>query len=130
MNNNIDEKRLEEIRAREQIATQGKWLVESDDKNIMEGIVMVEVWENDFPIEMVIADCPQQKDANFIAHAHDDIPYLLELVDSLSKELTTLSSIAKDVVKIFYEWRDNDSIDEWSGVERLASAISYEKRGK
>ena len=69
--------RLAEIKAREQAAFGGPWEALDADENGMhavavDGTVLVEV--GDF--------C----DAEFIAHARDDIPHLLALVESLTAE--------------------------------------------
>ena len=69
--------RLEEIKARAEAATEGPWEALDADENGMhavavDGTVLVEV--GDF--------C----DAEFIAHARDDIPHLLALVESLTAE--------------------------------------------
>ena len=73
--------RLDEIKAREQAAFGGPWHVLDADENGMhavavDGTVLVEV--GDF--------C----DAEFIAHARDDIPHLLALVESLTAERDAL----------------------------------------
>ena len=73
--------RLADIKAREQAAFGGPWHVLDADENGMhavavDGTVLVEV--GDF--------C----DAEFIAHARDDIPHLLALVESLTAERDAL----------------------------------------
>ena len=73
--------RLADIKAREQAAFGGPWEALDADENGMhavavDGTVLVEV--GDF--------C----DAEFIAHARDDIPHLLALVESLTAERDAL----------------------------------------
>jgi len=78
--------RLADIKAREQAAFGGPWEALDADENGMhavavDGTVLVEV--GDF--------C----DAEFIAHARDDIPHLLALVESLTAERDALIAVGK-----------------------------------
>ena len=80
--------RLADIKAREQAAFGGPWHVLDADENGMhavavDGTVLVEV--GDF--------C----DAEFIAHARDDIPHLLALVESLTAERDALRAVVARV---------------------------------
>jgi hypothetical protein len=87
--------RLDEIKAREQAAFGGPWEALDADENGMhavavDGTVLVEV--GDF--------C----DAEFIAHARDDIPHLLALVESLTAERDALAAQVARVESLAGQW--------------------------
>ena len=78
--------RLDEIRARAEAATPGPWAAEREDD--YEWIVVGGTYEPD--CRYVIADCgfdSPQSNATFIAHAREDIPYLLAEVERLRAAL-------------------------------------------
>lgn len=93
-NEPMTEERLAEIRGREKAATQGPWKAGKDDftKNIIQaakdrGTIIVQrmddynmFWNSYIPIEQTFAD------ADFIAHAREDIPALLDEVERLREE--------------------------------------------
>ena len=76
-----DQTRLAEIRAGVDQASSGPWEV-SGDKILADVAREIPVASN------VIA----RIDADFIAHARQDVPFLLDLVDSLTKERDALLS--------------------------------------
>jgi hypothetical protein len=91
--------RLDEIKAREQAAFGGPWEALDADENGMhavavDGTVLVEV--GDF--------C----DAEFIAHARDDIPHLLALVESLTADRDALAAQVARVEEVLDHWRTVD----------------------
>ena len=94
--------RLAEIKAREQAAFGGPWEVLDADENGMhavavDGTVLVEV--GDF--------C----DAEFIAHARDDIPHLLALVESLTADRVEALADAADDTDGEHSHRPYDGVD-------------------
>lgn len=100
--------RLDEIKAREQAAFGGPWEALDADENGMhavavDGTVLVEV--GDF--------C----DAEFIAHARDDIPHLLALVESLTADRDALR-ITASLAGLAAEERDM-----WRGRAERARAV-------
>ena len=100
--------RLADIKAREQAAFGGPWEVLDADENGMhavavDGTVLVEV--GDF--------C----DAEFIAHARDDIPHLLALVESLTADRDALR-ITASLAGLAAEERDM-----WRGRAERARAV-------
>lgn len=100
--------RLDEIKAREQAAFGGPWEALDADENGMhavavDGTVLVEV--GDF--------C----DAEFIAHARDDIPHLLALVESLTADRDALR-ITASLAGLAAEERDM-----WRGCAERARAV-------
>ena len=107
--------RLDDIKAREQAAFGGPWEVLDADENGMhavavDGTVLVEV--GDF--------C----DAEFIAHARDDIPHLLALVESLTAERDALRAVVARVESLAEEWDGDDSCDNRTCVpHRSADAL-------
>ena len=71
--------RIEEIKARAEAATPGPWLVHPHES--AEGqLVVDEHYDN-------VAECYVPEDATFIAHAREDIPYLLAEVERLRAAL-------------------------------------------
>lgn len=66
--------RIEEIRAREQAATPGKWYEDG-----------WALWDDESDEYVALHDT--SADAQFIAHAREDIPYLLSEVDRLTSEI-------------------------------------------
>lgn len=100
--------RLADIKAREQAAFGGPWEALDADENGMhavavDGTVLVEV--GDF--------C----DAEFIAHARDDIPHLLALVESLTADRDALR-ITASLAGLAAEERDM-----WRGRAERARAV-------
>jgi len=118
--------RLADIKAREQAAFGGPWEALDADENGMhavavDGTVLVEV--GDF--------C----DAEFIAHARDDIPHLLALVESLTAERDALQ-VGRDrdrvkgaVAVLNEELRTSEQEDRAqkaeAEVERLTEAYQW-----
>ena len=127
-NEPMTEERLAEIRGREKAATQGPWKAGKDDftKNIIQaakdrGTIIVQrrddhnmFWNSYIPIEQTFAD------ADFIAHAREDIPALLDEVERLRTENEKLREefgeaikIAKRLVTLQYE-KEMQNIHELS----------------
>lgn len=90
----LTEERIAEIRARAEAATPGPWKAGKDDftKNIIEavkdrGTIIVQrrddhnmFWNSIIPLKQTFSD------ADFIAHAREDVPALLEEVERLRAE--------------------------------------------
>ena len=107
--------RLAEIKAREQAAFGGPWHVLDADENGMhavavDGTVLVEV--GDF--------C----DAEFIAHARDDIPHLLALVEALTAERDALRARLAAVEALADQWADRKRSDGMSGNAWIGLTLS------
>ena len=76
--------RIAEIRARLEAATPGPWeAVKWEDYDHMNGYV--ETWDVEGPDHD--GDGNGQQDAEFIAHARDDVPFLLAEIERLSTAL-------------------------------------------
>ncbi len=73
-----DTYRLAQIRARVEAATPGPWDVNGD-------MCVIHPIDDDDP--ELVADNLYSRDATFIAHSRQDIPYLLDLVGSLTEDL-------------------------------------------
>ena len=83
--------RLTEIKAREAAATKGPW------RGVKDGIVSeavlarAEAAGESFDPDIVVTDCgyypPRYADAAFIAHAREDVPWLVAEVERLRAEL-------------------------------------------
>lgn len=107
--------RLADIKAREQAAFGGPWHVLDADENGMhavavDGTVLVEV--GDF--------C----DAEFIAHARDDIPHLLALVEALTAERDALRARLAAVEALADQWADRKRSDGMSGNAWIGLTLS------
>ena len=101
----MTEERLAEIMEREKSATQGPWKAGKDDftKNIIQaakdrGTIIVQrrddhnmFWNSYIPIAQTFAD------ADFIAHAREDIPALLAEVERLRAENEVLGKSLEDL---------------------------------
>lgn len=77
--------RLQEIRARLDAATPGEWVIENDEYiSALDGHpsphIIARV-ENDHP------GCPHDADADLIAHAPDDLRWLLDRVAELEQRV-------------------------------------------
>jgi hypothetical protein len=78
------DKQLEEIRKRCDAATQGPW--KTDRPICHHGIIAVQTQRNliDWICHMQVSNQPNYtNDAAFIAHAREDIPVLLDMIESL-----------------------------------------------
>lgn len=74
--------RIEEIEAREKAATPGRWIVTDDGiETTFSGYHIVVTDNGYYP--------PSKNDADFIANAREDIPFLLSEVKRLEGELKT-----------------------------------------
>ena len=93
----MSEKRLAEIRARVEAATPGPW--EVDDK-YSDGFVVCELDEYVAVSTSTDADIglDGRADAEFIAHARQDIPDLLDMMDVLIQQLATVENLAADIL--------------------------------
>ena len=82
--------RLKEIADRHKAATPGPWKFWDRDTKFAVGSVDFGNFD-----AMVVNECQwnigsilQRKDADFISHAHEDVPFLLDLVESLQAQLS------------------------------------------
>lgn len=84
----MSDKRLEEIRARTEAATPEKWGVYRDPACVSQLLVVgIVSGEN-----VILAKVKHAADdADFIAHAREDVPYLLSLIDDAKVALKRLS---------------------------------------
>lgn len=93
--------RLQEIRARHEAATPGPWAYEAhgDSGDYGVGVIMdgndnyIEGYNDDndcLLVEVVAIEVKNIVDADFIAHAHVDIPALLDEVERLNAELAEI----------------------------------------
>ena len=87
MSENIDE-RLAAIRARAEAATPGPWHIEDDSNFKNEEHAGSVVTEQGYYLAKIEPDVDDADgNAEFIAHAREDVPYLLDLVTALSSPL-------------------------------------------
>lgn len=126
----ITEKRLTEIQARLEAATEGPWTVGDDDpeyivfpeKGGYDGLVIAKVVDQDgalFPVE---------HNGQFIAHAPTDIADLLAEVEWLHDELTKTRAVTEDKVEraaraLAAHWTDmhtNEALGRQRGLARHA----------
>lgn len=81
----ITDKRLAEIQARTEVATEGPWIVDGPAQCGPGDTLTVHPVENGGTLAYVQ---PSWGDAEFIAHAREDIPALLAEIDRLRGELS------------------------------------------
>lgn len=84
--------RLAEIRARAEAATPGPWEHEYDERDAWR------VFGNPAMLTTVLTPGipPRYSDAAFIAHAREDIPFLLAEVERLREGLREIAKVTKD----------------------------------
>lgn len=94
----MTDKELAEIRARCEAATKGPW-VECRNGGGDDFLYSIDSEPTGLPI--VKADCgvypPEKEDADFIAHAREDIPKLLAEVERLRKQVAELDAECDDL---------------------------------
>jgi|GEM_PF-3101132 len=78
--------KLEEIRERAEKATAGPWEFSIKDRKNSEPRNLIEVNREEDKLN-IIQDVWGREDAEFIAHARQDIPYLLEALQQAQEEL-------------------------------------------
>lgn len=76
--------RLDEIRARADAATSGPWTRRSRDADERDGALGHEIVGP--PMPQLRGQFERKADADFIAHAREDVPYLLEHIAYLEGE--------------------------------------------
>ena len=86
----MDSKYLEEVKAREQAATPGKWKVVCRGNTIQSLQVVTETyWERPKQISICSSINPKREaDADFISYSRTDIPALIAEVERLTEEQT------------------------------------------
>jgi hypothetical protein len=98
----LTEERLAEIKARADAATPGPWRFTAwDDSSFM---LVYGILAGEAPDSPIVAYAehdrgPEVADADmeFIAHAHQDVPYLLEVVERLRKRVAQLEGVLRSV---------------------------------
>ena len=103
----VTAERIREIRDREQIATEGQWDIFLGSG--MHVCTAIGVNQPDYKVTF-ICDCApdwmvesnlgvkdHRPNMNFIAHARDDIPWLLDYISYLEEELKTAGMALKGV---------------------------------
>lgn len=115
----IDKQRIEEIRARHEAATGGEWDVYSDE----EGGHTVDTIIDYRPF--VLFNSIRFENAEFVAEAHQDIPFLLETISNL-ETLVKLDNIAYKHLQELYD-EDTDALLR-QGEKFRAKYIELEKR--
>ena len=78
----MKQEKLEAIRKRAEKATEGPWKWDGDFTYKKRGMLEPLIWESDYKGIGV-----EETDAEFIAHAREDIPALLDEVERLKTEL-------------------------------------------
>lgn len=94
-----DEQRLAEIRSRAEAATPGPWQSECEGDLVTAG-----------PLSLTLADFtwrrkPNPADAPFVAHARDDIPWLLDLVQQQARVIADLAE-ESDAARLAMRYRE------------------------
>ena len=92
------EKRIQEIRERANAGTSTDWFVPKNAKKI--------VFSQSTPA-LIVATCHDEADAQFIAHARQDIPYLLDLIESLQRETEPVPLTVDRMREIVLTHEDN-----------------------
>lgn len=85
--------REDEIRERVSKATKGP---------LVTGNTGCVVWNQYY--EKIVCSCRTKSDADFIAHAREDVPYLLSENDRLRREIEELRPKPKPAFKVFHDW--------------------------
>lgn len=83
--------RLAEIRAREEAATPGPWRVENNQQDLNR---WVSSDDQTLDINFGYLGNSTQNDARFVAHAREDVPWLLAELDRLTAELARHAACA------------------------------------
>jgi hypothetical protein len=87
----MDSKRFEQIRARSQAARAGPWTAFIEGRDFLSGSSMIRIGENEMSSEDLYltgdARAVPEADFDFIAHARQDIPALLDEVERLKRLL-------------------------------------------
>ena len=114
--------RLEEIRARAQVATPGPWKSYAGDV-IIYGVDWYE------PVICGSSNTPRgfsvaEPDLDFIAHAREDVPWLLEQMSNLTRERDTALALVERVAP-FLSWLQGWVTDE--GGDFIEAATGYEQ---
>ena len=124
----IDTARLHAIRQREQQATKGPWEAKPTDDGRCDGISpdyhdhdpALSCWDAESYTcpasrEIVTTDSgyygPKWSDAEFIAHAREDIPYLLSVIDTLQQQQEYLTAEKQQLLKALEEENVEDALD-------------------
>jgi hypothetical protein len=90
VNKRLNAEELEAIRKRAEAATQGPWF-DSETVYVVSNVSGDSIeWDADF-----IAETQEQSDAEFIAHAREDVPKLLAEIERLQGVIRTKDLIIK-----------------------------------
>jgi hypothetical protein len=107
-----DTDRLAQIRARAEAATPGPWF--SDIGNFM-------VWDETSEDSEAVAKEIGDDDCVFIAHSREDVPFVLDLVDSLTAERDTLRAVVEEARAAVAEGMAH--YDRWVGAREMLKLL-------
>ena len=115
--------RIAEIRERLEKATPGVWRTVEKGNSIPSIAVETLAYVGEPSIKICSGISPKTKNAEFIAHAHEDIPYLLDVIEQQQAEIERLKPI-KDLWHELLTIRE-ERHDGWlpSYTSRLLKAL-------
>lgn len=125
--NNFNKDYLDVVEARANAATKGPWktywhgqqfiIQDGDGEELMEQTYAIATWEPEATEQR--AECATQ-DFNFIAHAREDIPTLVELVRSLYEEIErwqeSVTELVADKLALVTSIRTALNVDDLGAV--------------
>lgn len=128
--NQLTDQQLDDIEARANAATEGPWM--ADGHEIYGsgcGVLDIEQWK----AETLRIEDPEgaKADAEFIAHAREDVPALVETVRRLRAELTDQRAETQKLIR--WHGEDETALKKMRGVverlrAKLADQCAYEQR--
>ena len=78
--------RIEEIKARCEAATKGPWEVIEKGNSVLSHSVVTVAFDSEPQVNICSGISPRKNNSDFIAHSREDIPYLLDEIERLTKE--------------------------------------------
>ncbi len=106
----LTNEQLEAIRKRAEAATKGatpEWYVDEDYKDTVR-----DAWSG----ALIAHSIPTEADAEFIAHAREDVPALLSLVAQQQAEIERLRNTIEDAISIGEMQGENFLLDPWASL--------------
>lgn len=95
--------RLADIRERLEKATPGVWRTVEKGNSIPSIAIETLAYVGEPSIKICSGISPKTKNAEFIAHAHEDIPYLLDVIEQQQAEI-------EQAKKALADWRSKQNV--------------------
>lgn len=128
--------RLDAIRVRADRATPGPWAFESHGRDGDYGVGMLVDDDNNpvsgqqetgvmLVVEPVAVEVRNQLDAEFIANARDDVPFLLDLITAQAEEIERLKARAEAAEAALEKMRSDPSIARFARLLGICHKIKW-----